>query len=93
MAAATQTPAAAPALPGASDPFVAFFHIPARVAVEVPVVALTVRDLFRMEKGSIVATSQPSGANVPVHAARALIAWGEFQVFGDKLAVRLAEVV
>jgi flagellar motor switch/type III secretory pathway protein FliN len=83
----------APALAGANDPFAGFLHIPAAVTVEVPVVALTVRDLFRLEKGSIVTTSQSEGANIPVHIAKALVAWGEFQVFGDKLAVRLAELV
>jgi len=97
MAAAVTTPVPAPsakaALPGANDPFAAFPHIPAAVTVEVPVVALTVRDLFRLEKGSIVVTSQPSGANVPVQIAGTLVAWGEFQVFADRLAVRLAELV
>ena len=83
----------AAALPGANEPFAAFLHIPAPVTVEVRVVALTVRDLFRLEKNSIVATSQSAGANIPVHIAKALVAWGEFQVFGERLAVRLAELV
>lgn len=93
MAAAIPISPTTPALPGVSDPFAGFMHIPAPLTVEVPVIALTVRDLFRLEKGSIVTTSQPAGANVPVHIAKALVAWGEFQVFGDKLAVRLAELV
>ena len=93
MAAATPISSATPALPGMNDPFASFMHIPAPLTVEVPVIALTVRDLFRLEKGSIVTTSQPAGANVPVHIAKALVAWGEFQVFGEKLAVRLAELV
>ena len=93
MAAATSTPLESPALAAAQDPFVPFSHIPAPVTVEVPVLALTVRDLFRLERGSVVATSQSAGANVPVHIAGTLIAWGEFQVFSDKLAVRLVELV
>lgn len=93
MAATSSVPSATPALPGVNDPFAAFMHIPAPLTVEVPVIALTVRDLFRLEKGSIVTTSQPAGANVPIHIAKALVAWGEFQVFGEKLAVRLAELV
>jgi len=82
-----------PALPGGADRFGSFLHIGAAVSVETAVVGLTVRDLFRLDRGSIVTTSQPSGANVPVHIAGSLVAWGEFQVFGDKLAVRLAELV
>lgn len=81
------------ALPAAADSFAGFRHIPTAVTVEVSVVGLTVRELYRLEVGSIVTTAQPSGANVPVQAAKALLAWGEFQVFGDKLAVRLAELV
>jgi flagellar motor switch/type III secretory pathway protein FliN len=93
MAAAPAPPVATAALPASSDPFAPFLHIPAAIVVEAPVIALTVRDLFRLEKGSVVASSQPSGANVPVHIASTLIGWGEFQVFGEKLAVRLAELV
>lgn len=93
MASATPPSVPAAALPVANDPFTAFLHIPAPVTVEVPVVALTVRDLFRLEKGSIVTTSQSAGANIPVNIAKILIGWGEFQVFGDRLAVRLAELV
>jgi flagellar motor switch/type III secretory pathway protein FliN len=93
MAAAVIPEPKSTALPAEHDPFAAFQHIPTAVTVEIAVVGLTVRDLFRLEIGSIVTTAQPSGANVPVHAARALVAWGEFQVFSDKLAVRLAELV
>ena len=93
MASSAKSPTELAALPEATDSFVGFMHIPAAISVEVPVVGLTVRDLFHLEKSSVVVTSQPSGANVPVHAAGSLIAWGEFQVFGDRLAVRLAELV
>lgn len=93
MAAATITSAPAPALPSPEDALANFLHIPAPIVVEAPIVSLTVRDLFRLEKGSVVATSQPAGANIPVHVATTLIAWAEFQVFDDKLAVRLAELV
>lgn len=62
------------------------------MTVESPVIGLTVRELFRLEKGSIVTTSQSSETNVAVRAGGALIGWGEFQVVGEKLAVRLAEL-
>lgn len=94
MATATTTPpVATSALPAAADALATFLHIPAPITVESPIVSLTVRALFRLEKGSIVATSQPAGANIPVHVAATLIAWAEFQVFDEKLAVRLAELV
>lgn len=66
--------------------------IPAAIFVEAPVEGLTVRDLFRLKEGSIVGTSQLSGGNVPLRVGGQLIAWGEFQVAGERLAVRVAEL-
>jgi flagellar motor switch/type III secretory pathway protein FliN len=74
------------------DPLAGLLHIPTSVSVEVPIVALTVRDLFRLEKGSILSTSQPTGANVPLRVGGRLIAWGEFQVVDDQLSLRIAEL-
>jgi len=66
--------------------------VTAPVSVEVPIVGLTVRELFRLEKGSIVTSSQFSTANVPVVVGGKLLAWGEFQVVGENLAFRVAEL-
>jgi len=89
-AAARSTPAA-PA-PKPDDGWAGLLRISLPVAIEAPIVGLTVRELFRLEKGSLVATSQSTEANVPVRAGGALIGWGEFQVVGDKLSVRVAEL-
>lgn len=62
------------------------------VSVQVPVVKLTVRQLFRLDKGSIIVTSQASGANAPLCVGAKVLAWGEFQVVGDNLALRIAEL-
>ena len=82
----------AAALPEHKDPWWHMMDVPALLSVEVEVVALTVRELYRLEKGSIVTTSQSSGANVPLRAGGSLLAWGEFQVVNDRLAIRVAEL-
>jgi flagellar motor switch/type III secretory pathway protein FliN len=83
----------APAGPSVfADPWAGFLHIPLLISIDAPIAGLTVRELFRLERGSIVATSQSTDANVPVRAGGALIGWGEFQVLGEKLALRLAEL-
>jgi flagellar motor switch/type III secretory pathway protein FliN len=64
----------------------------ATVSVEVVIVGLTVRDLFRLEKGSVVASAQLSTANVPVVVGGKLVAYGDFQVVGENLALRVAEL-
>ena len=79
-------------LRGSADALAGFLHVPVSLRVEVPVVALTVGDLFRLEKGSIVSTVQLTGANVPLRVRGRLLAWGEFQVIGEHLAVRVAEL-
>ena len=75
-----------------ADPLSSFSRVPAVLTVEAAVVGLTVRELFRLEKGSIVATSQLTGANVPLRVGGRLLAWGEFQVAGERLALRIAEL-
>lgn len=75
-----------------ADPLAGLSRVPAFLTVEVPVVGLTVRDLFRLEKGSIIATAQSTGANVPLRIGGRLLAWGEFQVAGERLALRVAEL-
>jgi flagellar motor switch protein FliN/FliY len=82
--------AAEPAL--AVDPWAGLLHISTSIAIDASIVGLTVRELFRLEKGSVVATAQPVGSNVPVQVGGSLIGWGEFQVVGDRLAVRVAEL-
>lgn len=67
-------------------------HVLTPLTVEARVRGLTVRDLYRLEEGSIVAADLLVVSNVPIRAAGALIARGEFQVTGDHLAVRVAEL-
>jgi flagellar motor switch/type III secretory pathway protein FliN len=62
------------------------------VTVEVPIARLTVRELFRLHAGSVVAALQFSGAHVPVVIGGKVLAWGEFQVVGEHLALRIAEL-
>lgn len=88
-----QSVADTPANTGAShNPWDRLLYVPAAVSVEVPVAGLTVGDLFRLEKGSIVAADQLVVSNVPMRVGGRLIAWGEFQVAGEYLAARVAEL-
>jgi len=89
---AAVVPVAAPAAARIEDPWAGYLHVSTSIAVDAAIVGLTVRELFRLEKGSIVATGQPVESNVPMHVGGALMGWGEFQVVGDRLAVRVAEL-
>lgn len=63
------------------------------LSVDLAVVGLTVRELYRMVPGALVATAVLEAATVPVRLNGQLIAFGEFQVVGERLAVRIAEIV
>jgi flagellar motor switch/type III secretory pathway protein FliN len=67
-------------------------QVPTTVTVDVPIAKLTVRELFRLQKGSVLASAQVSGVQVPIVVSGRLIAWGEFQVSGDHLALRIVEL-
>lgn len=66
--------------------------MPCELSVELNVSGLTVGALYRLGVDSIVETSQVDGANVPVKLNGQLIAWGEFYVLNDRLAVRISEL-
>ena len=91
----TQIAKVSEALPDAAtkaDPLAGLLLIPTTLSVESQIVTLTVRELFQLEKGSVVASAQAAGANVPLYIGKKLIAWGEFQVVGENLALRVAEL-
>ena len=67
--------------------------IPCVFSVDVPLKDFTVRDLLRLEPGAIVESKNVNGADVPVSVNTRLIAWAEFEVVGQRLAVRLTELV
>lgn len=76
----------------AADLWPEIVSVSCEISVDLPVTSLTVGALYRLTVNSIVETSHPDGANVPVKLNGQLIAWGEFYVVGDQLAVRISEL-
>jgi flagellar motor switch/type III secretory pathway protein FliN len=91
-AAETAPEAAAAAAAAPEDPLARFSEVSVRISVEARIVGLTVRELFRLEKGSIVTTSSSANASLPLYVGKKMIAWCEFQVADEKLGVRVAEL-
>jgi flagellar motor switch/type III secretory pathway protein FliN len=67
--------------------------LPCVLSVDVPMKNFTVRDLLRLEPGAIVESKNVNGADVPVFVNTRLIGWAEFEVVGQRLAVRLTELI
>ena len=98
MSAAAYTPEASPAensaparLQNSNDMLDSMAWLPCNVSVEVPVVRFTIGDLLALTPGSIVETACHQTSDVPVRVNRLLIGWTEFEVIGDRLAVRITD--
>src|SRR5215469_6725612 len=75
------------------DPLEDFSWLPCSLTLEVPVVRFTVGDLLALQEGSIVETASHHTSDVPLRANGMLIGWTEFEVVGDRLAVRITEQI
>lgn len=76
----------------AKDPVEAYGWFPCRLSLEVPVSRFTVGDLLRLRVGSIVETSSHHTGDIPLRANGLLIGWTEFEVIGNRVAVRITEL-
>jgi flagellar motor switch/type III secretory pathway protein FliN len=67
-------------------------ELPCVLSVDLPLLTFTVRDLLQMEPGSVFETNVASGADVPVVVNGKVIGWAEFEVMGQRIAVRVTEL-
>jgi flagellar motor switch/type III secretory pathway protein FliN len=81
-----------PALEGGTDLAEKFGWLPCQLSLQIPVVNFTVGDLLLLGKESIVETGCPSTGDIPLRANGLLIAWSEFEVIGNRLALRITEL-
>jgi flagellar motor switch/type III secretory pathway protein FliN len=85
-----ETPAPA-TTPSTTDLLDTMPWLPCTLTLEVPVVRFTIGDLLALTKGSIVETACHHTSDVPLRVNQLLIGWTEFDVIGDRLAVRITE--
>lgn len=84
------TVAVAPAV--VQDPLDRMPWLPFTLSLEIPVVNFTIRDLLSLTAGSIVETACHHTSDVPLRVNRLLIGWTEFEVIGNRLAVRITDL-
>ncbi len=75
------------------DPLDRLLWLPCTLVLEVPVSSFTVGSLLRLEVGSIVETSSHHNADLPLEVNGQLLGFTEFEVVGERLAVRLTGVL
>ena len=66
--------------------------LPCTLALDIPVVKFTVADLLDLSEGSIVETTYHQSSDLPLRANGQLVGWTEFEVVGERLAVRLTDL-
>ena len=67
-------------------------RLPMQLDVMVKVRAFRVQDLLALEKGTVVETVHEHSQDVPVHCGGAVLLWAEFEMVGQKLAVRITRL-
>jgi len=87
----TAAPAPVPAA-GSGDLLDTMPWLPCALTLEVPVVHFTIANLLALTQGSIVETACHHTSDVPLRVNRLLIGWTEFEVIGDRLAVRITDL-
>ena len=66
--------------------------LPCTLALDIPVVKFTVADLLGLTDGSIVETAYHQSSDLPLRVNGQLVGWTEFEVVGERLAVRLTDL-
>jgi len=86
--------AVAPAKPEAPvpDPWTHVEALPCLLSVEIPVPGFTVANLISLAPSRLVNTSWAVGEDVPLRVNGELIAWSEFEIVNNHVAVRLTEL-
>ncbi|MBI1749405.1 MAG: FliM/FliN family flagellar motor switch protein [Acidobacteria bacterium] len=64
-----------------------------QLQVVLPIPKFTVRDLLRLDRESVVDSRWQQTSDLPVRVNNKLIGWAEFEVSGEKVAIRFTELV
>jgi flagellar motor switch/type III secretory pathway protein FliN len=91
QATGSYTPAAEPVKE--REPVELLPWLPCTLALEVPIVKLTVGSLLSMKAGSLIESAWHQSTDIPLRVNGLLMAWTEFEVVGDRLAARITDLV
>jgi len=66
--------------------------LPLQLDVTIPIPSFRVGGLLGLDKGAVIESGWPHTDDVPVWCGGSQLAWTEFEVVNDKLAVRLTRI-
>lgn len=67
-------------------------RLPVELDVVVPVRKFRVRQLLALQPGQLIESQWGNGEDVPLAAGAVQLAWGEFEVIDNQLAVRVTRL-
>lgn len=67
--------------------------LPCELVLQVPVAHFTVRQLLRLDRGSVVSTRWSRSSEVPIYANGQRIGSSEFEAVGEHIGARITELV
>lgn len=70
----------------------AISRLPVVLTVCVPLSGFKVKDLLQLQKGQLIRSDWSATEDVSVKAGRTQLAWSEFEVVDDAMAVRIARL-
>jgi flagellar motor switch protein FliN/FliY len=68
-------------------------RLPIEVDVAIPIRKFRVRNLLALSVGTVIPSQWRQGEDMPLAARGAQLAWAEFEVVDQKLAVRITRLV
>jgi flagellar motor switch protein FliN/FliY len=74
------------------DPCELLPWLPCTLTLDLPVVRFSVGDLLTLGNGSIVETAYHQSSDLPLRVNGQLVGWTDFEVVGERLAVRLTDL-
>jgi flagellar motor switch protein FliN len=74
------------------DPWAHVLKLPCLLTVELPLPEFTVGTLMHLQQGMVIDSHWNVSDDLPLRINGELIAWSEFEVVANRLAVRLTEL-
>jgi flagellar motor switch/type III secretory pathway protein FliN len=66
--------------------------LPCEFAVDIPLPDFMIADFLELHVGSVIGANWQVTRDVPLRVNGTLIGWGELELAGDRMAVRLTEL-
>jgi flagellar motor switch protein FliN/FliY len=72
--------------------WLAISRLPVVLTARIPLSAFKVRDLLRLQQGQLIRSDWSTTEDIPVKIGRVSLAWSEFEVVEQNMAMRLTRL-